>query len=169
MTAMRVAILTVSDKGSRGERADTSGDAIAEIVAGSSGEIVARHIVPDEREEIAAKLRALCDSGGVDLIFTTGGTGLAARDVTPEATRDIAERDVPGIAEAMRAEGLRHTPRAMLSRSVAVVRGHTLILNLPGSEKGVRESLGAVIAVLPHAVELLRGVTEHPPAAAGPS
>jgi molybdenum cofactor synthesis domain-containing protein len=162
MTAMRVAILTVSDKGSRGERADTSGDAIAEVVRAHGGEIVGREILADEREQIAAKLRAWCDAGGIDVILTTGGTGLAARDVTPEATRDVAERDVPGIAEAMRAEGLRHTPRAMLSRSVAVARGSTLMINLPGSERGVRESLAAIIDVLPHAAELLHGVTEHP-------
>jgi molybdenum cofactor synthesis domain-containing protein len=165
MSSMRVALLTVSDKGSRGERADTSGDAITEMITRSGGEIVGRDIVPDERETIAARLGAWCDAGTIDVIITTGGTGLAARDVTPEATRDVAERDVPGIAEAMRAEGLRHTPRAMLSRGLAVVRGSTLIINLPGSEKGVRESLGAVIGVLPHAVELLRGVTEHPPSA----
>jgi molybdenum cofactor synthesis domain-containing protein len=158
---MRVGILTISDGASRGVRADTSGEAIAELVLGKGGEIVERAVVPDERDQIASRLRAWCDSGGVDLILTTGGTGLAARDVTPEATRDVAEREAPGIAEAMRAAGLRHTPRAMLSRSAAVVRGATLIVNLPGSEKGVRESLGAVIEVLPHAVELLRGHTDH--------
>ena len=163
MSPMRVAILTVSDKGSRGERTDTSGDAIAEMVSRSGGEIVGRDIVPDELDQVTAQLRAWCDGGGIDVVLTTGGTGLAARDVTPEATRAAADRDVPGIAEAMRAEGLRHTPRAMLSRSAAVVRGATLIINLPGSEKGVRESLGAIIDVLPHAVELLRGATEHPP------
>ena len=158
---MRVAILTVSDGASRGVRADTSGDAIAELLA-ARGEIVERGVVPDERDQISARLRNWCDAGAIDLILTTGGTGLAARDITPEATRDIAEREAPGIAEAMRAAGLRHTPRAMLSRSLAVVRGSTLIVNLPGSEKGVRESLGAVLDVLPHAVELLRGQTEHP-------
>ena len=106
-------------------------------------------------------MREWCDAGDLDLVGDDGGTGLAARDVTPEATLDVAERLVPGIAEAMRAEGLRHTPRAMLSRSVAADAGAHLILNLPGSEKGVRESLGAVLDVLPHAVELLRGQTEH--------
>jgi molybdenum cofactor synthesis domain-containing protein len=104
-----------------------------------------------------------CDPGVADVVLTTGGTGLAPRDVTPEATLDVAERTAPGIAEAMRAEGMRQTPRAMLSRAVAVVRGRTLIINLPGSEKGVRESLGAVLPVLSHAVELLRGQTEHGP------
>ncbi len=161
MTKMRVGVLTVSDKGSRGEREDTSGAAIRELVVGNGGEVVRSHVTPDERDEIGKLLREWCDGGDLDLVVTTGGTGLAARDVTPEATLDVAERLVPGIAEAMRAEGLRHTPRAMLSRSVAAVRGRTLILNLPGSEKGVRESLGAVLDVLPHAVELLRGQTEH--------
>jgi len=163
---MRVAILTISDAGSRGERIDTSGEAVAGAIVGAGGEVVARSIVPDERAAIEASLIAWCDGGGIDLILTTGGTGLSARDVTPEAVRAIAERDVPGIAEAMRAEGLRQTPRAMLSRSVAVVRGATLIITLPGSEKGARESLGAIIGVLPHAVELLRGVTEHGPGSA---
>lgn len=160
MRIVRVGILTVSDRGSRGERADTSGAAIDELIVGSGGEVVRTAIVADERVQIAATLHEWCDEG-LDLILTTGGTGLAARDVTPEATLDVAERLAPGIAEAMRAAGLRHTPRAMLSRAVAAVRGSTLIVNLPGSEKGVRESLGAVIDVLPHAVELLRGDTEH--------
>lgn len=157
----RVGILTISDKGSRGERADTSGAAIREVIVGAGAEISRYEIVPDERTDIAATLREWCATGDVDVILTTGGTGLAARDVTPEATLDVAERIVPGITEAMRAEGLRHTPHAMLSRSFAVVRGRTLIVNLPGSEKGVRESLGVILGVLPHAVELLRGTTEH--------
>jgi len=158
---IRAGILTVSDKGSRGERVDTSGAAIREMLVGIGGEVAQYAIVPDERDVIAATLRAWCDAGALDLVLTTGGTGLAARDVTPEATLDAADRVVPGIAEAMRAAGMRNTPKAMLSRSVAAVRGGTLIVNLPGSEKGARESLGAVIEVLPHAVELLRGQTEH--------
>lgn len=158
---IRVGILTISDAGSRGEREDTSGAAIRELLVGIGGEVGRYEIVPDERDQIAAKLRAWCDAGDVDLILTTGGTGLAARDRTPEATLDIAERLAPGIAEAMRAQGMRHTPKAMLSRAVAAVRGRTLIINLPGSEKGARESLGAVLEVLPHAVDLLHGVTEH--------
>jgi molybdenum cofactor synthesis domain-containing protein len=162
MRLMKVGILTVSDKGSRGERIDTSGDAIRGMIVGSGGEVVRYEVVPDEFDVIAARLREWCDGDGLDVILTTGGTGLAARDITPEATMSVADRAVPGLAEAMRAEGLRHTPRAMLSRSVAVVRRDTLIVNLPGSEKAVRESLGAIIDVLPHAVELLRGVTEHP-------
>jgi molybdenum cofactor synthesis domain-containing protein len=159
--AIRVGILTVSDTGSRGERADTSGDAVRAILVGIGGEIGRYEIVPDERWRIAARLRAWCDAGDIDLLITTGGTGLAARDVTPEATMDVAERVAPGIAEAMRAEGMRHTPKAMLSRAVAAIRGSTLIINLPGSEKGVRESLAAILDVLPHAVDLLQGQTEH--------
>jgi molybdenum cofactor synthesis domain-containing protein len=159
---MRVGILTVSDAGSRGQRADTSGDAIREIIVGNGGEVVRYAVVADEREQIASTLTDWCDGDTLDIVLTTGGTGLAGRDITPEATMSVAERVVPGIAEAMRREGLNHTPRAMLSRSVAVLRGKTLIVNLPGSEKGVRESLGAIIDVLPHAVELLRGATEHP-------
>jgi molybdenum cofactor synthesis domain-containing protein len=158
---MRVAILTVSDKGSRGQRADTSGDAIRELVTAAGGEIVGSAVVPDEAVQISAQLRAWCDEHAADIVLTTGGTGLAARDITPEATAAVAERFVPGIPEAMRATGLMHTPRAMLSRSVAVVRGRTLIVNLPGSEKGVRESLSAIIGVLAHASELLGGQTEH--------
>ncbi len=157
---MRVGLLTISDKGSRGERDDTSGAAIRELV-GESGDVVRYEVVPDERQQIAAKLADWCDSGEIDLVLTTGGTGLAERDVTPEATLDIAHRVAPGIAEAMRAAGLEKTPMAMLSRAVAVVRGSTLIVNLPGSEKAVRENLAAILPVLPHAVQLLRGDTEH--------
>lgn len=162
--ALRVGILTISDKGSRGERDDTSGAAVRELVVGIGGEVTQYAVVPDERQGIAAKLAVWSDSGTLDLILTTGGTGLARRDVTPEATLDVAERLVPGIAEAMRAAGLGMTQRAMLSRAVAVVRSGTLIVNLPGSEKGVRENLTAVLDVLPHAIELLRGQTEHPSA-----
>lgn len=158
---MRVGILTVSDRGARGEREDTSGPAIGAMLTGKGAEVVVTDVVPDDRQEIAATLRWWCDERHLDLIVTTGGTGLALRDITPEATLDIADRVVPGIAEAMRAEGMRHTPRAMLSRAVAVVRGRTLIVNLPGSEKGARESLGAIVDVLPHAIELLQGETEH--------
>lgn len=157
---MRVGILTISDKGSRGERDDTSGDAVAELVGGS-GDVVRREIIPDERDQISSRLSVWADDGDVDLILTTGGTGLAARDVTPEATLDIADRIVPGIAEAMRSAGMQQTPKAMLSRAAAAVRKRTLIVNLPGSEKGVRENLAAVLDQLPHAVDLLRGNTEH--------
>ncbi len=160
---LRVGILTVSDRGSRGERDDTSAAAIREMLASVKATIVRYDVVPDERQQIAATLIAWCDDGGVDCVLTTGGTGLASRDVTPEATIDVIDRAAPGIAEAMRAEGMRHTPRAMLSRGVAGVRGATLIINLPGSQKGVRESLAVLLPVLEHAADLLRGETEHPP------
>lgn len=131
------------------------------MLVGIGGEVAHQAVVPDERAEISAKLIAWCDGGGVDLILTTGGTGIAERDITPEATLDVGGREARGLAEAMRAAGMEKTPTAMLSRSVAVVRGSTLIVNLPGSEKGARESLEAILPVLPHAVELLRGHTEH--------
>jgi molybdopterin adenylyltransferase len=159
--AMRVGILTVSDAGSRGERVDTSGAAVRELVERIGAVVECHALVPDERDRVASTLREWCDGGTVDIVLTTGGTGLAARDVTPEATLDVADRLAPGIAEAMRAAGLRATPMAMLSRAAAVVRGSTLIVNLPGSEKGARESLAAIIDVLPHAVQLLQGDTEH--------
>lgn len=160
-TPIRAGILTISDSGSRGERVDTSGAAIAELLASIGAEVTRREIVADEASRISETLRVWCDAGDVDLVLTTGGTGFAARDVTPEATLAVAERAAPGIAEAMRAEGMRHTPKAMLSRAVAVIRGSTLVINLPGSEKGVRESLAAVLDVLAHAIDLLRGQTEH--------
>lgn len=158
---MRIGILTVSDRGSRGEREDTSGAAIRGLIVGIGGEVRRYQVVPDERDIIAATLRDWCDARDLDVVLTTGGTGLASRDITPEATADVADRLVPGIAEAMRAAGLRQTPMAMLSRGIAAVRGATLIVNLPGSEKGVRENLAAIVDVLSHAVELLRGETEH--------
>ncbi len=152
-----VGVLTLSDKGSRGERVDSSGAAIRELVAGAGGTVAQYAIVPDEAEQIAATLRHWVDAGGLDVVLTTGGTGLSPRDVTPQATRSVLDYEVPGIAEALRAEGLRHTPMSMLSRAVAGVRGRTLIVNLPGSERGVRENLAVLLPVLPHAVETLRG------------
>jgi molybdenum cofactor synthesis domain-containing protein len=159
---LRAGILTVSDKGARGEREDTSGAAIRELLGTIGGEVDRYEVVPDEREMIAGRLRAWSDEAGLDLILTTGGTGLGPRDVTPEATLAVIDFPVPGIAEAMRAEGLKHTPMSMLSRAVAGVRGRTLIVNLPGSPRGVRENLRVVLPVLTHAVELLRGeASEH--------
>lgn len=159
---IRTAILTVSDKGSRGERVDESGQIIRDLITRIEGQVVEYRIVPDERPEIANALAGWADRGDVDLVLTTGGTGLSPRDVTPEATRDVIDREVPGIGEVMRAAGLQKTPRAMLSRGIAGTRGRTLIVNLPGSPKGVRENLEAVLDVLPHAVEILQArPTDH--------
>jgi molybdopterin adenylyltransferase len=155
--AIRAGVLTISDKASRGERLDTSGAAIGELLATIDAAVQRSEVVPDERDRIAATLCAWADSDELDLIVTTGGTGLGPRDVTPEATAEAIERPVPGLGELMRSAGVKHTPMAALSRGVAGVRGRCLIVNLPGSEKGVRENLAAVIDLLPHAVELLRG------------
>ena len=154
---IRAGVLTISDKASRGERVDTSGAAIAELLATIDAAAQRSEVVPDERDQIAATLRTWADSDELDLVVTTGGTGLSPRDVTPEATAEVIERPVPGLGELMRSAGVKHTPMAALSRGIAGVRGRCLIVNLPGSEKGVRENLSAVIDILPHAVELLRG------------
>jgi len=152
-----VGILTISDKGSRGERQDRSGEAIREILPSIDARIVNYDIVPDEKELIAKKLVKWVDEYNLDVLITTGGTGLTARDVTPEATLAVVDRIVPGIAEAMRAESLKKTPMAMLSRAVVGTRGKCLIINLPGSPKAVRECLEVVLPALPHAVETLKG------------
>ena len=153
----RVGILTVSDKGSRGQRVDTSGGAIRELLAGLEAQVEQYEVVPDEQDVIAGRLRAWADEERLDLILTSGGTGLSPRDVTPEATLAVVDRLVPGMAEAMRQAGLAQTPMAMLSRAVAGLRGRTLIVNLPGSERGVRQNLAQLLPVLPHALETLRG------------
>jgi molybdopterin adenylyltransferase len=153
----RVGILTVSDKGHAGERPDTAGPELGRLLDPRRFAVAAYEVVPDEPEAIAAQLRAWSDEAGLDLILTTGGTGLSPRDTTPEATLAVAHRLVPGIPEAMRAASLAITPHAMLSRGVAVIRGRTLIINLPGSPKGARENLAAVVAALPHALEKLQG------------
>lgn len=159
---IRTGILTASTLGARGEREDTSGAAIRELIEPLGATVEAYQIVTDDLDAIATALRIWSDDLRLDLILTTGGTGLSPTDVTPDATRQIVEREVPGFAEAMRLEGLKHTPRAMLSRAAAGVRGRTLIVNLPGSPKGVRESLGAIVEVLPHAIEILqRRPTDH--------
>jgi molybdenum cofactor synthesis domain-containing protein len=153
----RVGILTVSDKGHAGERKDSAGPELGRQLDSRSFEVVAYQVVPDEPEVIAAQLRSWSDRDNLDLILTTGGTGLSPRDTTPEATLAVAHRLVPGIPEAMRAAGLAITPHAMLSRGVAAIRGRTLIINLPGSPKGARENLAAVVVALPHALEKLHG------------
>ena len=153
---MKVGILTVSDKGARGEREDLSGPAIREMIEAAGGEVVRTKIVPDEREEIRAALIAWSDEG-LDLVLTTGGTGFSPRDWTPEATKSVVAREAPGLPEAMRRAGAEKTPTAMLSRATAGIRASTLIVNLPGSEKAVRESLTAILPALPHAVDVLRG------------
>jgi molybdenum cofactor synthesis domain-containing protein len=152
-----VAVLTLSDKGSKGEREDKSGLAIAGMLKGL-GEVKFYDILPDERNLIRNRLLEYVNK--VDLILTTGGTGLSPRDVTPEATLDVIEREIPGIAETMRMEGLKKTNRAMLSRAVAGMRGQTLIINLPGSPTAVRENLEVIMDVIPHAIEKIKGDTK---------
>lgn len=151
------AVITVSDLGSKGLRVDTSGPAVQEMLKQAGYEIVRAEIVPDERDEIAALLRACADETKANLIITTGGTGLSPRDVTPEATLDVLEREIRAIPVAMWVEGLKVTPRAMLSRAVAGTRGSSLIVNLPGSEKAARENLSAVLPALEHALHMIAG------------
>ena len=160
----RLAVLTISTSGSQGQREDTSGLAIQDLLASPDYETVKYEVVPDDKDVIASRMSEWSDSGEVDLIVTTGGTGLGPHDITPEACLSVIDKEVPGLAETMRAETLRFTPMAMLSRSVAGIRGYTLIIPLPGSPKGVKECLEVVLPVLPHALELLQreSVNEHP-------
>ena len=155
--AVRFAILTVSDRSARGEREDLAGPALKAQVLTAGHSVSQTAIVADEIAELTNQLTAWCDSGEMDIILTTGGTGFAPRDVTPEATNAVIQRPAPGIPEAARAYSLRITPHAMLSRNTAGIRGNTLIINLPGSPKAAREILDYLLPVLPHAVELIKG------------
>ena len=154
---MKVALITISDGCFHGAREDVSGRVLAETLGGAGFEVVTRDILPDDQEMLVSRFCDICDREQPDLLITTGGTGLGPRDVTPEATGRIADRLVPGLGELMRMHGLRKSPRAALSRSLAATRKTTLILNLPGSPKGAQESLEAVLALLEHAVGILRG------------
>jgi molybdenum cofactor synthesis domain-containing protein len=153
---IRFGILTLSDRSSRGERADSSGPALVDLVQGQGWSVAKQSLLPDEESSIRELLIAWADSNELDVILTTGGTGFSRRDVTPEATRAVIQREAPGLAEAMRAASLRVTPHAMLSRIVTGIRGKTLIINLPGSPKGAVENLQVVLPVLPHAIQLLQ-------------
>lgn len=157
MAELRIGVLTSSDTRSAGQAEDTAGRALIELAEERGWLVVAYHVCPDDRECIAASLMEMSDVEEADVVFTCGGTGLGPRDVTPEATRDVSERDVPGIAEYIRAESLKVTGRAMLSRGVAAMRDHTLIINLPGSEKAAREGFSFVADQLEHSVEMVRG------------
>ena len=161
---IRVAILTSSDRSARGERPDLSGESLRQAVLAQGWQVTEQAILPDEYDLLRQKLAGWADSGDLDIILTTGGTGFAPRDVTPEATQAVIERPAPGLAEAMRAASLKVTPHAMLSRSIAGIRKRTLIVNLPGSPKAALENLEVILPVLPHAVQLLR---DSPDAEAG--
>lgn len=153
---IRCGLLTLSDRSSQGMREDASGPALAHLIQAEGWSVAKQQILPDEESAIRAVLTAWSDGGEVDVILTTGGTGFALRDVTPEATKAVIQREAPGLAEAMRAESLKKTPHAMLSRAVVGIRGRTLIVNLPGSPKGAVENFQSILPVLPHAVQLLQ-------------
>jgi molybdenum cofactor synthesis domain-containing protein len=156
---IKVAILTMSDKGSRGEREDESGGVIKEMVKDIPAEVVYYEIIPDEMDIIKNRLISISDNEKADIILTTGGTGVSPRDVTPDATLQVIDREIPGMAEAMRMESLKKTHRAMISRAVAGIRRRTLIINLPGSPRGVKENLEVILPALSHAVEKIKGDT----------
>ena len=157
---IKVSILTISDKGAQGEREDTSGSTIQDLLKGLPAEVIHYEIIPDERDMIKEALIRCADSLHSDLILTTGGTGLSPRDVTPDATLEVIEKEVPGFSETMRAEGLKKTPHAMISRAICGIRKQTLIVNLPGSPKAVRECLKAILLAIPHALSKLKGDQE---------
>lgn len=160
-TLIKVAVVTVSDSAVAGTREDASGPAVRDRAQALGWTVNAMELVPDESDQITAALQRLADSSEVSVILTTGGTGVALRDITPEATRGVIDREIPGLAELMRTEGLKFTPRAVLSRGLAGLRGRTLIVNLPGSPKGAVESLDAIANLVPHVVDLLEGRTNH--------
>ena len=161
--SIKVGILTLSDKGARGEREDISGQVIHEMVADIHGTVVNYDVIPDDRDLIERYLIRYADEDKLDLIITTGGTGLSKRDVTPEATAAIIDKEIPGMAEEMRRVSRQKTQHALLSRAMVGARGNTIIVNLPGSPKGVRENLEAIINVIPHALQILQGTMgEHP-------
>ncbi len=154
---IKVAIITVSDKGSRGEREDMSGQIIEDAMKSKGMDVVLRDLIPDEYDAISTKIMEAIDKLGADVVLTTGGTGFSHRDVTPEATKTVLDREAPGLAEIIRSESYKITPRAMLSRGTSGIRGQSLVINLPGSPKAVREGLQIILPVLPHSVEVLRG------------
>ena len=153
----KVAILTISDRGSKGEREDSSGPLIREMIKDLPAQVIHYEIIPDEKDQIEKALKKSADEIKADLILTTGGTGLSPRDVTPDATGKVIDKTLPGFAEAMRAESLKKTPHAMISRAVCGIRGSTLIVNLPGSPRSVRENLNVILPALPHALSKLKG------------
>ena len=162
MVDIKAAVVTVSDKGYTGQREDVSGPELADLARQMGAEVVRRSIVPDEREEIIRQLVCLADEMEVDLVLTTGGTGVTPRDVTPEATRAVIEREIPGLAEVLRFEGYQKTPLAVISRGIVGTRGRTLIVNLPGNPKAVREGMETLEEILPHTLQMIRGEhTEH--------
>jgi molybdenum cofactor synthesis domain-containing protein len=158
---IHAAVLTISDSVTAGTRVDRSGPAVRDRLEKLGWQVSLMDVLPDERAQISSRLAALADGGQMSAIFTTGGTGVALRDVTPEATRAVIDREIPGLSELMRARGVKATPLAVLSRAIAGTRGRVLIVNLPGSPKGAVESLDAIVEVVPHVLELLRGHTEH--------